>query len=730
MAIDDFGKKIGGAKKDLWKERGLCIEDLLEFNAAERTKFIKKDNVWKKPDYEQMVTDGLPVRVAYFIKLVRDSLPTKPVLSYSDKSEEQINKKQDGFISFIGQIRDAAMALKTESDVRGFYQENVAPYITKQAYSRYVDVSPEAYGCITNKLLQCAGVAEKSFRDIDRDIKKKQFCYSEDDKILAPYEFYLYNEDKVKFKKDYHDRDMIELSVGFGKYFFYPEEKWMNQKEWDDNTYFVLKGRTICGRNFDSIDAAKKFILDMVKEKQKEAGGSEISSVSKKKPRKRAFVPKQLEHIERVGPDCRGETSVTGQDYLNAFGFRGGEFGNWMNEKDRQASLDFGYEAFIDLSRALNIAPEDLSLGGRLSIAFGARGSGSALAHYESLREVINLTKMKGAGSLAHEWGHALDDIIGKDLGVGGMMTERSHKKNVPESLRKLVDSLKWKEVFNDEAIKSQELDVKKYENRLRRDIEQFFSSGLTEEQVEKKEQLLCSLISSAKDSKDKFGMYIFSGTGYPEIDAISDFRKEIMGRVIPKDWRIQIAHDVNAIRSSMEKIGQSKVVKTDFYENSIKFDSLHSKTDHGYWQSTIEMFARAFSCYVSDKLAEKGMRSDYLSGHSEMSVSFFTDKNGDLQVLKAFPVGEERAQINKNFDLFFEELKEMQILHPLDNVPDVAALENWVIQETNTLNKRKVSLDERISDVKKNSSVKSDSGIQVEPKYNEDKKGQLEFVF
>lgn len=87
-----------------------------------------------------------------------------------------------------------------------------------------------------------------------------------------------------------------------------------------------------------------------------------------------------------------------------------------MSDKDRQASLNFGYERLLDMCRAIGISPKDVSLGGRLSIAFGARGSGNALAHYEPLREVINLTKMKGTGSLAHEWGHALDDIIGKGL--------------------------------------------------------------------------------------------------------------------------------------------------------------------------------------------------------------------------------------------------------------------------------------------------------------------------
>jgi len=48
---EDFGEKIGGAKKDLWKDRGLYADDLETMNEREAEKFVKKDNVWKKPDY-------------------------------------------------------------------------------------------------------------------------------------------------------------------------------------------------------------------------------------------------------------------------------------------------------------------------------------------------------------------------------------------------------------------------------------------------------------------------------------------------------------------------------------------------------------------------------------------------------------------------------------------------------------------------------------------------------
>ena len=57
----DFGEKIGGAKKDLWKDRGLYVDDLSGMNEREAEKFVRKDNIWKKPDYQAMLDDGSPV---------------------------------------------------------------------------------------------------------------------------------------------------------------------------------------------------------------------------------------------------------------------------------------------------------------------------------------------------------------------------------------------------------------------------------------------------------------------------------------------------------------------------------------------------------------------------------------------------------------------------------------------------------------------------------------------
>ena len=177
MEIQDFGEKIGGAKKDLWKDRGLSVEDLLDMNDAEKTKLIKKDNIWKKPDYQQLVANGMPTRVAFFIKMIRDATPTKPILNYTDTSAEAIEKKQKDYINFVRDLRDFIMNISTENDVLNFNNDFMSKYIVDNPNSYYINLIPSAYAFIDNKILNAARV--KNFRFIDREIEKKQFCYTD-----------------------------------------------------------------------------------------------------------------------------------------------------------------------------------------------------------------------------------------------------------------------------------------------------------------------------------------------------------------------------------------------------------------------------------------------------------------------------------------------------------------------------------------------------------------------
>ena len=91
--------------------------------------------------------------------------------------------------------------------------------------------------------------------------------------------------------------------------------------------------------------------------------------------------------------------------------FRGVEFGNWVPYTERVDYVNAFAECCKTLSKIMHT--DNLGMFDRLGIAFGARGKSSALAHYEPDTNMINLTRKKGDQSLAHEYGHALDYIIG-----------------------------------------------------------------------------------------------------------------------------------------------------------------------------------------------------------------------------------------------------------------------------------------------------------------------------
>ncbi|WCF13119.1 hypothetical protein N4G58_03690 [Edwardsiella piscicida] len=108
---------------------------------------------------------------------------------------------------------------------------------------------------------------------------------------------------------------------------------------------------------------------------------------------------------------------MTPEQFRETFGFRGVQFGNYVENTRRQSDLNQAYDALLDMAEVLNVPPSALSLNGRLGLAFGARGKGgrnAASAHYEPGQVAINLTKAQGAGSLAHEWFHALDNYFGE----------------------------------------------------------------------------------------------------------------------------------------------------------------------------------------------------------------------------------------------------------------------------------------------------------------------------
>jgi len=430
---EDFGEKIGGAKKDLWRSRGLIADDLLEMNEREADKFVKKDNVWKK-NYEAIIESGVSAEVVYFMKTIRDSIAPNPLLHRSDNTDELKAERRKQYVETVREIQGMTESVKTKEEAQALFQK----YIIDNGYfeskgHRFFNPTDKARlnPVITSKLFNALSQAKNNWQwNVQKPAERTQFGVSKDQKIPKGYSIH------------FHDERAAERSNS-------------RNEDWNVNTYWISQktafGNVIVGSNFESRDEAIKAI-------------QEIANESKAKSGKKRFIPKQLEKIVREGADYRGGRDIEGQDYIDTFGFKGGEFGNWVNQNERQASLNYGYEALKDLAEALKISDNDISYKGDLSIAFGARGSGSFAAHYEPLRKVINLTKMKGAGSLAHEWWHGFDDYLGKNFGFNTLLSDIRRDDTV---LSKLIDTMKYRIETPEEVAESHKKVIDWHRNRV-----------------------------------------------------------------------------------------------------------------------------------------------------------------------------------------------------------------------------------------------------------------------
>lgn len=162
--------------------------------------------------------------------------------------------------------------------------------------------------------------------------------------------------------------------------------------------------------------------------------------------------------------------------------------------------------------------------------------------------------------------------------------------------------------------------------------------------------------------------------SGVPgSVEQLSAFKKSVTGRVIPKSERERL-EIFERMLSGMQTQDPPQIgrVETDYYKNSKRMGQECEK-DGGYWESNTEMTARAFACYIKDKLAPE--ISDYLAGHADSAVTIVTGKDGKTEILKAFPEGEERKAIHAVFDEVFADLKRQHFLTHSDHPQTLEAV-------------------------------------------------------
>lgn len=351
--------------------------------------------------------------------------------------------------------------------------------------------------------------------------------------------------------------------------------------------------------------------------------------------RKSTFELIVADSIKRIGGDPVTINST--EELKNTFGFRDIQSGNWVLKDKTSAKfhVENAAAAMMDLSDIVGIDPKSLAFGGRLALALGARGTKGALAHYEPVQRVINITKMKGGGSLGHEWFHAIDNILGEVLGVDGatgagkylsidpmMVAEKSI--NLSVAFAKLQEAMKNGDVRAPEVFRITDKDVE-----------------LALLNIKENSTRLAKMIFDAKDAKEAVDI----------VDAKLGSTHRSKRRKNHNQWR-----KVAVAFFNQDKVGEPIVLSTgepisEFYANSKKLDVERSKP---YWSTTHEMAARAFQAFLEDSLKDQDRRNDYLSYGADNALY------GGFH--QAYPEGEERKKINLAFKNLFEVIKREKI--------------------------------------------------------------------
>ena len=539
--------------------------------------------------------------------------------------------------------------------------------------------------------------------------------YSRNKPIIGEGKFIITYEKKHKGLRNRTTTRIVGTSL-FGDPIIFNSiedaERFIPIQEAQDQGFRVAKeedGKYFIGRRASNGKIVKYASLE-TEEDAKAYLASEEGCKSLLNHKRENFELPALDKITRNGKDWRKGKHITNTKvFMDEFGFRGVEFGEWLNQDERQQFIDYAYDALCDLADVLGISRKALSLNGELSIAFGARGSKGAKAHYEPNRAVINLTKMNGAGSLAHEWAHALDNYFGlmqRDKEVkrdeNGVITNSSTedfsseeesfmnkglRPEVLEAIKKIVSVMRSKEVTSKMDVKNAQKSLdyvkERFENTKKRIIDRATNgtdSYVYNRKTKKRESVhyaatpeqiarITELLDNIGERKDKGmkseweGYWTLTGNDYKElIDILADvFHYKRGGKDIHEymerssgfmyDADKIISCD-NYLQRALNNESETTTVKTDLLLDSESFDRGRASA---YFSRKLEMFARCFETYVNDKMRENGTNNDYLTySKSPIYIEMFGKS--------PYPEGEEKKAINEAFDNLFNTVQEKTV--------------------------------------------------------------------
>lgn len=395
--IADFGEKIHGARKDTWKQYADTMATALpEFSQITLSKHFPE------PDYAAAIERGACPENLAMIKALRDIIPPKPRREYK--------------LARWGALVTLAHGIAQRMAAAEF----------KMTPARMDEILQATGGEIAGKVKLYRRLGFPLFLKADGwTIRSGDFGRRDESGFGLKYTRTTYASKSGCYQSDLRV-ETPDDKAGWEAVFNLLKAKL--QAEIESENEGTPGGREIkfnlySERRTGEIFIGKKGLRDVIrlktgfktaKEAREYLASSRAELETKWETLRKAPQLRKAANLPRIGTDRRAG-NITPDAFAAAFGFRGVQFGNYVEGDRRQSDLNESHDAFLDMAAALGLPARSLALSGGLGMAFGARGrGGDAVAHFEPLQFVINITKTRGPGSLAHEWFHALDNYLAR----------------------------------------------------------------------------------------------------------------------------------------------------------------------------------------------------------------------------------------------------------------------------------------------------------------------------
>ena len=289
---------------------------------------------------------------------------------------------------------------------------------------------------------------------------------------------------------------------------------------------------------------------------------------------KREDVQLFTEYFTGVEKTSQAKFLHDANEALTHFNLKSIEFGNWMNQEDRANFLYASMLGLHQLALIFGVPDNEIGLSGKLSIALGARGRGRASGHYESTPfSVINITKTQGIGVLAHEYAHAMDNILSfhtktkQTFVSGGRTTRKGFDKDIAKNgnyfekqFEEFYDLL-YLDVEGEKTDFLKEI-IKKDEYWQRRN--EVFARTM-------------EVYISDKQKKRKHPNHFLAPTGfgkaYPSLKSVNNVSR-IIGNIFSKGFEVMRDNSLNGLGSLSMVTGYKGFTKT-LKENGSLDDTL-----------------------------------------------------------------------------------------------------------------------------------------------------------